>query len=321
MIDLFAVLPPSIPAYPPALPTPTPSPTPSSFGAGMINFSFLLSLLIWIPLLMALVVSLVPQAKLKNKHRLIGITFWTNLALLLITLIAYHQFNVYGSGVQFEERLNWLPTLGVSYHLGVSGVGMSMLLLSALIGVVSTLLAFDLRDRERQFFVLLLIAQSFINGAIAAQNLLLLLLFWSALTLPVVLLVRGWGGPGRMRAAASLNAYWAVGTAALIVAGLLLVISLGTHSLELSDLNQALPDWRLQIVIASLVVVAAASRLALFPLHGGTWRALVTAHPAVAVLLVGAAARLGGDLLFRLYIAANHGGAHWLAPLLAAAAG
>jgi proton-translocating NADH-quinone oxidoreductase chain M len=301
-----------------AVPSPSPSGAPSTFGAGVFTFSFLLSVLTWVPLLVAAVVAVFPEPRRRNQRRLLGITFWTNLFLLVLTLIVYSsQFSVYGSGIQFEEKMTWIPAIGASYHMGVTGVGMTMLVLSGVVGVVASLAAFDLRDRARPFFVLLLVTQGFVNGAICAQDLLLLVLFWGAATVPLALLVAGWGGPRRWRAAVSLAGYWSLGTAALLIGGLLLALSYGRGSLELSDLAQALPNWKLQIAIAVLITIAAATRLPLVPFHGWAREALAEAHPAVAVLLAGAATRLGGDVLLRLYVAANHDGARTVARLVA----
>lgn len=316
-------------ALPSILPSVAPSagasatPAPSGFGAGVISFSFLLSVLVWVPLLVAVVVAIVPEPRQRNQRRLLGIAFWANLFLLGLTLIVYSsQFSVFGSGLQFEEDMPWMPLIGASYHLGVTGVGMAMLLLSGIIGVVSCLAAFDLRDRARPFFVLLLVTQGLVNGTIASQDLLLLLMFWGAATVPVALLVAGWGSSRRTRAAVTLAGYWSLGSAALIVAGGLLVwAGMGMHSLELSDLAQAVPDWRMQIAIAALVLVAAATRLPLVPFHGWAREALAEAHPAVAIVLAGAASRLGGDILMRLYVAVNHDGARLVSrPVLALAA-
>jgi NADH:ubiquinone oxidoreductase subunit 4 (subunit M) len=299
---------------PGASPSASASSAPSNFGAGVVTFSFLLSVLVWVPLLVAVVVAIMPEPRQRNQRRLLGIAFWTNLFLLGLTLIVYSsQFSVFGSGVQFEEKMPWMPLIGASYHLGVTGVGMAMLVLSGVVGVVACLAAFDLRDRARPFFVLLLVSQGLVNGAIAAQDLLLLVMFWGAATVPLALLVGGWGSTRRRRAAVALTGYWSLGTAALLVGGGLLAWGNGLHSLELSDLTQLSPDWRMQIAIAALILVAAASRLPLVPLHGWAREALAEAHPAVAIVLAGAASRLGGDLLLRLYAGANHDGARMVA--------
>ena len=306
-----------------AMPSPSasasPTAGPTTFGAGVITFAFLISFLTWAPLLMAVVVAVLPEQRRRGarSRRLWLTAFWTNLLLLAVTIIVYSsQFSVFGSGIQFEEKMPWLPGLGVNYHMGVTGIGMVMLVLSGLVGVVATLAAFDLRDRAREFLVLLLLVQGAVNGTIGAQNLLLLVLFWAGSTVPLALLVAGWGGPRRWQAAGRLAGYWSLGTAALLVGGLLLATSYGNPSLELSDLAQARPGWQVQAAAALLITVAAASRLPLVPLHGWAREVLAEAHPAVAVLVAGAVTRLGGDLLLKLYVGANQDGARMIARVL-----
>lgn len=301
-----------------ATPSPSPSSAPSSFGNINITFSFLLSFLTWAPLLVAVAVSVIPEApRRRATRRLWLIVFWTNLVLLAVTLVIYSsQFNIYGSGLQFEELLPWMPSLGVSYHMGLTGIGMSMLVLSGLIGLAATLAAFDLHDRARSFYVLLLLAQGFINGAIGAQDLVLLLCFWTASMVPIALLVGGWSGPRRWQSAGRLVGYWMLGSAALLVAGLLLWVGIGERSFELPTLADAAPNWKVQLVVALLIIVAAGSRLALVPLHGWAREVLAEAHPAVAVLVMGSAARLGGDLLLQMFAGLNAGGAHLAAKVL-----
>lgn len=308
-------------ALPSVIPSPSPSASPApTFGGGVVTFSFLLSVLVWVPFVTAVVVAIMPVPRRRNQRRLMGIAFWVNLGLLFLTAIAYSQFSVYGSGLQFEERWPWMPAIGVSYHLGVNGVDMALLLLSGLIGVVACLAAYNLREQAREFFTLLLLTQWAINGAITAQNFLLLVLFWSAAIVPVALLVGGWSGQRRWRATARLAAYWSLGTAALLVAGLLLAASTGTTSLEISDLSQAVAPHQTQVVVAVLVLVAAATRLPLVPLHGWAREVLAEVHPAVAVVLAGSASRLGGLVLLELYVGANHDGARTVAWLVAAVA-
>jgi NADH-quinone oxidoreductase subunit M len=300
---------------------PSPSPTPATFGANVVGFSFLLSLLVWGPALMAVVVALAPNPRGRYERWFLGFAFWTSAAVLALTLIGYQQFQVFTTGVQFEERLPWLPALGVSYHLGVDGLGISMLLLSALVGLCAVLASWDVRERPRSYFVLLLLAEAAVNGTIVARDFFVLLLFWSAAAVPLALLVAGWGERGRGPAAAwRLLAYWGLGSAALLVAGLLLYAAAGASDFDLDTLTKIVPSGRVQVVVGILLLLAAASRLPLVPLHGWAREVLAEAPPGVAVLVAGVAARLGGYLLVRVLAAGEHDGSRALAPILAAVA-
>ena len=91
-------------------------------------------------------------------------------------------------------------------------------MLSGLIGIISVLASIGIRERVRSYFALLLLTQACVTGAIVAHDLFVLVLFWSAATVPLALLILGWGGPRRESAAWRLVGYWGVGTVALVLA-------------------------------------------------------------------------------------------------------
>jgi proton-translocating NADH-quinone oxidoreductase chain M len=299
------------------IPSPSPSATPATFGSNVFGFSFLLSPLIWGPAAMAAVIGLMPNPRARYDRWFLGIALATSLSVLFLTLIGYQQFQAFTTGLQFEEKLPWLPALGISYHLGVDGIGASMLLLSSLVGVCAVVASWEVHDRPRSYFALLLLMEAGINGAVVARDFFLLFLFWSAVTVPLALLVAGWGGSARSSGAVwRLLGYWGVGSAALLVAGLLLYQASGGSDFDLDTLTRATPSTRLELVIAALLVVAAASRLPLVPLHGWAREVLSEAPTGVAVLTTGVAARLGGYVLIRLMAAGEHNASKTLAPYL-----
>ena len=296
--------------------SPSPSATPATFGANVIGFSFLLSLLVWGPAVMAVVVGVMPNPRNRYDRWFLGIAFWTSASVLGLTLIAYQQFQVFTTGVQFEEKLPWLPAIGVSYHLGVDGIGISMLLLSALVGICAVIASWEVRERPRTYFVLLLLMESAVNGAIASRDFFVFFLFWSAVAVPLALLVLGWGEQTRAGAAWRLLGYWGLGSAALLAGGLLLYQAAGASDFELDTLTKATPGGRMQIVIAALLLVAGATRLPLVPLHGWAREVLAEAPAGVAILTTGVASRLGGYLLIRVLAAGEHDASRTLAPVI-----
>ncbi|HYW27769.1 MAG TPA: NADH-quinone oxidoreductase subunit M [Terriglobales bacterium] len=301
-------------------PAPSASATPATFGANVIGFSFLLSLLVWGPAVMAAVTAILPEPRPGQGRWFLGVAFWTNAGALALMIIGYSQFQAYTSGLQFEENLPWLPALGVSYHLGVDGIGMAMLLLNGVVGLAAVIASWDVRERARTYFVLLLLTQSAVNGVVVARDVFVLFLFWAASTVPVVILVAGYGGPRRSLAAGRLLGYWGAGTAALLAGVLLLYSAAGSTSFDLDTLGKAAISPRVQIVIAVLFALAAATRLPLVPFHGWAREVLSEAPAGVVVLIAGVASRLGGYVLVRLYAGIEHDAARTLAPFLGALA-
>ena len=298
----------------PATPLPSASPTPATFGANVIGFSFLLSLLVWGPVVMAAVTAILPEPRPGQGRWYLGVAFWTNALALALMVIGYSQFQAYTSGLQFEENLPWLPSLGISYHLGVDGIGMALLLLNGLVGLAAVIASWDVRERARTYFVLLLLTQAAVNGVVVARDLFVLFLFWAASTVPVVLLVAGYGGPRRTAAAGRLLAYWGLGSAALLAGVLLLANASGPNSFDLLTLGKATPSPRLQLVIGALFALAALTRLPLVPFHSWARDVLADAPAGVVVIVAGSVTRLGGYVLVRLMAGILHDASRTLAP-------
>ena len=300
--------------------TPSASPTPATFGANVIGFSFLLSLLVWGPAVMAAVTAIIPEPRPGQGRFFLGIAFWTNAGALALMIIGYSQFQAYTSGLQFEENLPWLPALGVRYHLGLDGIGMALLLLNGLVGLAAVIASWDVRERARTYFVLLLLTQSAVNGVVVARDVFVLVLFWAASAVPIAILVAGYGGPRRTLAAGRLLAYWGLGSAALLAGAVLLYSAAGSTSFDLDTLSKATLSPRIQLVIAALFALAAATRLPLVPFHGWAREVLSEAPAGIVVIVAGVASRLGGYVLVRLYAGIEHDAARTLAPFLGALA-
>ncbi|HET7338292.1 MAG TPA: NADH-quinone oxidoreductase subunit M [Candidatus Dormibacteraeota bacterium] len=297
----------------------SPSPLPAP-GAGLFTSPFLLSLLIWVPVIVAVTIAFMPNPRGRYDTLIKQIAFFTNLALLVLLFIAYNQFESFLPTVQYEEKISWLPAIGATYHLGVDGPGLVMMLLSGLIGVAAVLASLGVRERVRAYFTLLLLTQASINGAIAAHDMFVFMLFWAASIVPIALLVSGWGGPRRGLAASRLIGYWGIGTAFLAVGVFALYAAAGGQSFDMEVLLKAPLNSRVQLGISAVMILAAATRLPLFPLHGWVRDVLSEAPPGVTVIVAGAATRLGAYLLLRTMVQGAPAATHLLSPVLAALA-
>jgi NADH-quinone oxidoreductase subunit M len=297
--------------------TPTPPPAP---GAGLFPSPFLLSIFIWVPVAMAVVITLVPNPRGRYDHLIRNVAFYTNLAVLALMFIGYNQFQNYLPTMQYEEKTPWLTAIGVTYHLGIDGPGLVMLMLSGIAGLVSVLASWGVRERVRSYFALLLLAQASVTGAIVARDMFVLVLFWGASIVPIALLVLGWGGPRRVSAAWRLVGYWGLGTGALAVGVFALYAITGGQSFDIDALFKTTLSPRVQLGVGLAMIVAGATRLPLFPLHGWAREVLAEAPTAVVVVVATAATRLGGFLLLRTLIGSEPVAAQLLSPLLAALA-
>jgi proton-translocating NADH-quinone oxidoreductase chain M len=300
--------------------SPSPSPAPSVPGAGIFSSSLLLSLTVWLPVVVAVAIATMPNPRGRYDTLMKQIAFFTNVGLMFVLGVAYNQFQTFLPTVQYEEKVPWLQAVGATYHLGVDGPGMTMLILSGLIGIVSVLASLGIRERVRSYFCLLLLAQATVNGAIVSRDMFVLILFWGAAAIPLAMLVLGWGGARRHPAAWRLLGYWGLGTVALVIGTMTLYAAAGGGSFDMDVLLKATIGSRIQLAIGLLMIVAAATRLPLFPLHGWARDVYAEAPVGVTVVVAGSASRLGAYLLLRTLVAAEPAAAHLLAPLLAALA-
>jgi NADH-quinone oxidoreductase subunit M len=286
-------------------------------GAGIFQSSLLLSLLVWTPVLVAGVIAVLPNPRGRFDTLMKQIAFFTNIGLLFILWVAYNQFQNFLSTVQYEEKVSWLPGIGAVYHLGIDGPGMLMLILSGLVGIASVLASWGVRERVRSYFCLLLISEACINGAVVAHDMFVLVLFWGAATVPLVLLVLGWGGPRREAAAWRMAGYWGLGIIALVVATLTLYSAAGGNSFDMDVLLRVPVSPRVQLVAGLALIVTAATFLPLFPFHGWVRDVYRQAPVGVCVIVAGGATRLGAYVLLRVLVGAEPIGAQLVSPLLA----
>lgn len=296
------------------LASPTPVPAP---GAGLFTSPFLLSLLIWTPVVVAVVIAFMPNPRGRYDTLIKQIAFFTNLGVMILLFFGYNQFENFLPTVQYEEKISWLPAIGASYHLGLDGTSLTLMMLSGLIGIAAVIASIGVRERVRSYFALLLLAQASINGAIAADDMFVFILFWGASIVPIALLVNGWGGPRRGLATTRLVGYWGVGTALLAVGVLGLYAAAGGTTFDMGILLKASLSPRVQIGISVVMILAAATRLPLFPLHGWVRDALSEAPPGVTVVIAGSASRLGAYILLRTMIQGAPAASHLLSPVLA----
>jgi NADH:ubiquinone oxidoreductase subunit 4 (subunit M) len=178
-------------------------------------------------------------------------------------------------------------------------------------------LASHVRERVRSYYALLLLAQASITGAIAAHDLFVLVLFWTAAIIPLTLLILGWGGPRRDAGAWRLAGYWGAGSVALMLAVMAIYAGGGGGSFDMDVVLKAPLAPRAQVIIGVGIIIAAATRLPLFPLHGWARDVYAEAPLGVVVLIASTGSRLGAYLVLRLLVAAEPDGARLLAPLVA----
>jgi NADH-quinone oxidoreductase subunit M len=276
----------------------------------------LLTALIWCTAATVIIVLLLPERtdEERSRIRLVALA-GAIIPLVLATFGLNYQIGqeFIGGTTSFEEQHQWLTTpVQSSYHLGVDGVSLPLLLLSTLLFVIAILASWRVASRLRLYFALVLVMETGVNGALCSLDYLLLLFFWGMQIAPVFLLIAIWGGPGRMRAAWRYLGAASVGAALLTAAALLLAAkaSNGAPSFDFVRDNTVNLAKGISGLGFWLSLAAFALTLPVVPLHTWMRDAVDEASAPVAVLLRGAVMTLGGYGLMRVSLTAFPVAAH-----------
>ncbi len=198
----------------------------------------LLSILTAVPIVGALVILLAGE-KARGWARGLAMVF--SLAALAITLWVWHIYPSASGQVALQEFHQWIPSLGASYHLGVDGLGVLMLLLSAIVVPMAIAASSQIVDRVPLYFALVLLLQAGLFGTFTALNFFHWFLFWELSLIPAFFLIKFWGGAQRSAAATQFFVYTMVGSVALLLA--FLAISLATGKFDFLELADLARHW------------------------------------------------------------------------------
>ncbi|PSB04470.1 NADH-quinone oxidoreductase subunit M [Merismopedia glauca] len=251
----------------------------------------MLSSLIWIPIIGALAIGLLPASFSASKVRQFALAI--AIAISLISLALLTQFDPTSSQFQLVEDLPWIPQLGLSYKLAVDGLSLPLLLLSNLLTAIVIYSAKPDLQRPRLYNAMILLVNAGIIGAFVAQNLLLFVIFYELELIPLYLLIAIWGGNKRGYAAMKFLIYTAV-SGILILAGFLGTAWLSeSGSFDYQDISTTALPQLTQLVLLTVLLIGFGIKIPIVPLHTWLPDAYVEASPPVAILLGGVIAKLG----------------------------
>ncbi|MEO8502222.1 MAG: NADH-quinone oxidoreductase subunit M, partial [Vicinamibacteria bacterium] len=262
----------------------------------------LLSLLILAPLAGALFLALGRGLSNESIRRF---TFALTLALFGASLALLRQLSTFESTAQYQfvEQIRWLPNYGISYHLGIDGLSLWLIILSTLLTPLSLLGSWtSIEDRVREFNIFILILESAMIGVFCALDLFLFYVFWEAMLIPMYFLIGIFGHGRRIYAAVKFFLYTMAGSALMLVAFLVLYRETGVRSFDLPVLLGAAVAPDLQMWLFLAFALAFAIKVPMFPFHTWLPDAHVEAPTAGSVILAGVMLKMGGYGFLRLAI-------------------
>lgn len=250
----------------------------------------ILTTLTFLPLLGVLILLFMKREQGKAMKAL---TLAVTLANFLISLLLLKDFDIAASGVQFVERYAWISDYGISYFLGIDGLTLLLVLLTAFFTPICVLASWeDVQKSVREFLICLLFLETGMIGVFLSLDLFLFYVFWEVMLIPMVLLIGIWGNPARrIYAAVKFFLYTMAGSVLMLVAILYLVFqhhaATGMISFSLFDLYGTVLPRSAQLWLFLAFSLAFAIKVPVFPFH--TW--LPDAHteaPTVGSVLLAA---------------------------------
>ncbi len=253
-----------------------------------------LSTIIFLPLLGALVIWLLPMSA--RGHRITALL--TSLATFLISLQLWFGFDRGSHEFQFVEHMNWIPDFGISYHLGTDGISMLLLLLTTLLSAIAILASFGaIKEKTRGYYAFLLVLETGMLGVFVSLDLFLFYIFWEAMLIPMYFLIGVWGGERRIYAAVKFFLYTMFGSLLMLIAiiflGMAYHAQTGVWSFNLVDLFATQLTFTQEVLMFCAFALAFAIKVPLFPFHTWLPDAHVEAPTAGSVILAGVLLKMG----------------------------
>jgi NADH-quinone oxidoreductase subunit M len=296
----------------------------------------ILSVITWAPFVAALVIMF------GARHRPLLVR-WTAAAgatvSLVLSLWLYWAYDRDLAGFQFPEVFGLVPSLGISYQLGVDGMSLLMVLLTSIIIFAGVFASWTVKTRGQEFYALLLVLVTGVYGVFVSLDLFVFFLFYEIAVLPMYLLIGIWGSSGEVRpqgifgwafgrtgvgtkeyAAMKLTLYLLFGSAFILVGILALYVAGGSRTFSLLDLQALSFDPALQSWVFLAFYIGFGILAGIWPLHTWSPDGHASAPTAVSMLHAGVLMKLGAYGVVRLGMGLLPDGTHewmWLVGTIA----
>jgi len=274
----------------------------------------ILSIIVFTPIVFGLALLLFPA----QRHKEIRIAALVGASITTVLSIwAYFAYDQALGGYQFVEKVPWIPALGISYHVGVDGMNLPLVLLTGVVIFTGVLISWGIDDRPREFFAFLFILATGVFGVFVSLDLFQLFFFYEIAVFPMYLLIAIWGWKvTREYAAMKLTLYLFVGSMIALVGALAMYFASGLGTFDLLALESAGFSTGFQRFWFPFVFFGFAVLGGIFPVHNWSPDGHVAAPTAVSMFHAGVLMKLGAFASLRVGIMLMPEGAKFWAPLI-----
>ena len=272
----------------------------------------LLTLILFTPTLTAVIVLVLPREEV----RLIRwVALITSLIPFGLSLYAWARFSPASPGFQFQEQYSWYTAINSTYHLGIDGISLTMVVLTTLLTPLAILTSFNILDRVRTYMFLFLLLETGMLGVFVTLDLLLFFVFWEVGLVPMYFIINQWGGANRNYASLKFILYTMAGSLGLLLAIQVIGVVSGTYDLPklfqiwpslqasaFASIPFHLPVETVKAVAFWAFVVAFAIKVPVWPFHTWLPDAHTEAPTAGSMILAGVLLKLGAYGFLRLVL-------------------
>jgi NADH-quinone oxidoreductase subunit M len=278
----------------------------------MYNYP-ILSIAIWMPIVFGLLVLAVGNDRNPGPARWIALI--GSILSFIVTIPLMTDFDTSSAKLQFVEHAKWIERFNITYYLGVDGISMWFVVLTALITIIVVIAAWEvIRKNVSQYLAAFLILSGIMVGVFSSADGMLFYVFFEATLIPMYIIIGVWGGANRVYAAFKFFLYTLMGSLLMLVGLIYLYTQTGTF--ELAAWHAAQIPMTPQVLLFIAFFLAFAVKVPMWPVHTWLPDAHVEAPTGGSVVLAAIMLKLGayGFLRFSLPIAPD--ASHFLAPVV-----
>ncbi|NLP65860.1 NADH-quinone oxidoreductase subunit M [Paraburkholderia sacchari] len=273
----------------------------------------ILSIAIWMPIVFGIIVLIVGSLRSSSADRWLALI--GSVLSFLVTLPLVSGFDTTTAALQFEEKSVWIERFNISYHLGIDGISLWLVVLTALITVIVVIAGWQVIQKNvAQYYAAFLILSGLMVGVFCAADGLLFYVFFEATLIPMYIIIGVWGGPNRVYAAFKFFLYTLAGSLLMLIA--LLYLYRETSTFDLATWQGVQLAMTPQILLFIAFFFAFAVKVPMWPVHTWLPDAHVEAPTGGSVVLAAIMLKLGAYGFLRFSLPVTPDASHYLAPVI-----